>query len=377
MPLEAVVFRERWPQDGQPQPPPPPSHLRAPHPRAVVAVRDWADELLSPPGSLGVLDRAIDRVLALPGPPAGGGTLVLVGADHPVTRHGVSAYPSTVTRDVLGAAVAGTAMGTVAAATAGLTAVVVDAGVADQPVPGALDARPRDPRGDLVNADALSAADVIRLLGTGRDLGRQAGEDGRLIALGEVGIGNTTVAAAVTAALLDVDAATVVGLGAGADTAMVDRKRAVVTAARQRAERDHGQRLAEPLTALGALGGPELVVLAGVTLGAAEAGAVLILDGLATSVAALAATRLEPAIAAHLLAGHRSREAAHPAVLHALGLEPLLDLRIRAGEGAAACLAAALIHDALAVRRGTARTSAPPSAPTGTQPAAHGQQRRP
>jgi nicotinate-nucleotide--dimethylbenzimidazole phosphoribosyltransferase len=358
VPLDDVVFSERWPRPGQPQPASPPSRLRAPDQSSVVTVRDRADELLGPPGSLGVLDRAVDRVLALTDRRPGGGALVLVGADHPVTRHGVSAYPTTVTGDVLRAAVAGQAMGTVAAAAAGLTTTVVDAGVGDHLVAGAVDVRPHDLRGDLVTADALSEADVRRLLDAGVALGRRAAESGGPVALGEVGIGNTTIAAALTAAVLDLDAADVVGLGAGADSAMLDRKRHVVTAARRRAERHHGRHLAEPLTVLRSLGGPELVVLCGVTLGAAEGGAAVVLDGLATGVAALVATRLEPGVAAHVVAGHRSREAAHPAVLRALGVEPLLDLRIRAGEGVAACLAVGLINDALTVRRETGRTAA-------------------
>ncbi len=355
-PLEELVFDERWPADGQPNPSPPTSHLGAPVARDIVAVRDRADELLSPPGSLGVLDRAADRVLALPNGASVGGTLVLVGADHPVTRHGVSAYPATVTGDVVRAAVTGESMGSVAAAAAGLGVLVVDTGVGAQPVAGAIQLRPQHPRGDLLHTEALNEADVTKLWEAGARLGRRAAQRGRVVALGEVGIGNTTVAAALTGALLSLPASEVVGLGAGADTAMMDRKRMVVAGALQRAEQQHGPHLAEPLTALRALGGPEFVVLAGVTLGAAAGGAAVILDGLATSVAALAATRLEPAAAAHLIAGHRSREAAHPMVLRALGVEPLLDLRMRAGEGVAACMATALIDNAISVRRNTART---------------------
>jgi nicotinate-nucleotide--dimethylbenzimidazole phosphoribosyltransferase len=116
------------------------------------------------------------------------------------------------------------------------------------------------------------------------------------------------------------------------------------------------RRAADPLTVLGALGGGEIAVLTGVTLGAAARGLPVLLDGLATSVAALLAVRLEPAVGAHLVAGHRSREVAHGAVLQALGLEPLLDLRLRAGEGAGAALAAGLLRTALAVRELTGRT---------------------
>ena len=357
LPLGDVVLDERWPDEASGGAPAcPPSRLRAPDQHAVVAVRDAADALLTPPSSLGALDRAVDRVLALGHHEVAGGTLVLVGADHPVCAHGISPYDQGVTRDVLAAAAAGEALGVVAAATAGLSTVVVDAGVGEEPLPGVASARPRDRRGDLVGADGLSEGDAEHLLAIGQQLGTDAARD-RLVALGEVGVGNTTVAAALTAAMLDLEPAAAVGLGAGADTDMVDRKVAAVTAAIARARHRYGDALEDPRVLLRSLGGPEFAVLAGVTLGAARAGAVVVLDGLATSVAALLATRLEPAVAAHLIAGQRSREPAHAAVLQQLGLEPLLDLRIRAGEGVGACLASSLLLAALSVRQGAARTA--------------------
>jgi nicotinate-nucleotide--dimethylbenzimidazole phosphoribosyltransferase len=257
---------------------------------------------------------------------------------------------------VLAAALAGEALGVVAACQAGLRSVVVDAGVAGTPLPGAVAARPRGLRGDLVSADALDGTDVADLLALGRRIGADAARHG-VVALGEVGVGNTTVAAALTAALLGLAPEMVVGLGAGADREMLDRKAEVVTAALARAGDLYPGTLRDPAVALAALGGPEFAVLTGVTLGAAEAGAMVILDGLATSVSALIATRFEPAVAAHLIAGQRSREAAHGAVLAELGLEPLLDLRIRAGEGAGACLAVGLLRAALVLRHDTARTA--------------------
>lgn len=356
-PLTDVVLHERWPdEEGGKEPPSPPSHLRAPDPAAVVGVRDSADALLTPPGSLGVLDRSVDRVLALghQDVPAGG-CLILVGADHPVCAHRISAYEPSVTHAVLSAAVAGEALGVVAARTAGLRVVVVDAGVGDRPVVGAVSARPCQPRGDLVSGDALSRRDVDRLLAIGHRLGLGAAPD-VLVALGEVGVGNTTVAAALTAGLLGLDASAVVGLGAGADAEMLERKRATVDAALRRAHQGVAILSEDPLAVLASLGGPEFALLAGVILGAASGGAVLVLDGLATSVAALVATRLQPAVAAHLVAGQRSRETAHGLVLQALGLESLLDLRIRAGEGVGACLAANLLRSGLRLRRETART---------------------
>jgi nicotinate-nucleotide--dimethylbenzimidazole phosphoribosyltransferase len=170
------------------------------------------------------------------------------------------------------------------------------------------------------------------------------------VALGEVGVGNTTVAAALACALLHVEPDVVVGLGAGADSAMLERKAAVVAGALQRAGRP-----ADPLGALAELGGPELAVLAGVTLGAAAARAVVVVDGFATSLAALVAVQLEPAVQACLVAGQRSRERGHELVLQALGLEPLLDLRMRAGEGVGAALAAGLLLAGLRMRREAAR----------------------
>jgi nicotinate-nucleotide--dimethylbenzimidazole phosphoribosyltransferase len=328
-PLEQVVLTDRWSETA-----PPVSHLRAPAQREVVGARDEADRLLTPPGSLGVLDRAVDRAVALGHASLDGGVLVLAAGHHRVLELGVSAFADDVTDEVVAAARTGEAVGVVAARAAGLEAVVVDCGRST---------------GNVRDEDALSDAAVQELVASGRALLA----DGRagLVALGEVGMGNTTVAAALAAVLLDLPAADVVGLGAGADAAMLARKRAVVEAAVARVGPT-----ADPLRALAAVGGPEVAYLTGVVLGAASAGAVVVLDGLLTSLAGLCAVLLEPAVDQHLVAGQRSRERGHPAVLGRLGLEPLLDLRLRAGEGAGACLAAGLLLDGLRIRRETART---------------------
>ena len=360
--LDDVVLSEHWPTSG---PTPPMSRLAPPPPAAVVGAHDSGDHLLSPPGALGVLDRAVDRLLAvLPtGPARHGGRLLLVAADHPVTVHGVSAYPAGVTRTVAEAAVAGRSVGAVAAEQAGLALIVVDAGVEGPPVAGARLVRPHGPKGDLVGTDGLSSPDVDCLVEEGVALAaRLVGEGADLVALGEVGVGNTTVAAALAAGLLGCDPVRLVGLGAGSDSAVLAAKRAVAAAAVARA--GHG----EPLRLLGALGGGEVAVLTGVVLGAARAGAMVVLDGMATSVAALTAVALEPAVAAHLVAGQRSREAGHEVVLGALGLEPLLDLRLRAGEGVGAALAVGLLRAALEVRFSSARTVPGGSSPGGSSP---------
>ncbi|KRB47301.1 MULTISPECIES: 5,6-dimethylbenzimidazole synthase [unclassified Terrabacter] len=331
LPLDEVVMRERWTERDAPT-----SHLRAPEPADVVAARDRSDDLLTVPGSLGVLDTVLDRITALAAVD-GRGTLVVAAADHAVTAYDISAFDPSVTADVARATREGTSMGAVAARAAGMDVELVDAGIGCR-------------RGDLVATDALDKTTYAALLGLGRDRGRALASAGP-VALGEVGVGNTTVAAALAGALLDVPADEVVGRGSSADTAMVDRKRDVVTRALARVGR------VGPDEAVRRLGGGELAVLTGITLGVAESGGVVVLDGLATAVCALAAVRLEPAVAAHLVAGQRSREKAHALVLRELGLEPLLDLRIRAGEGVGAALATGLVKDALALRAGVARTS--------------------
>ena len=336
-PLADLVMTDRWENDSAPTPPR--SRVQAPAPHIVVGVRDHADVLLTTPGSLGVLDRALDRVIACCGLATNSATLVLAGGDHPVADLGVSAYRRSVTAEVLAAAAAGQSIGVRAATAAGWAWTVVDAGSST---------------GDLVNDDAMTAQRTVELIEDGRQLGARLAANG-LVLLGEVGIGNTTVAAALAAALLGQPAAGIVGLGSAADSAMVERKTEVVVAAVRRWQ----GRTAGPLDAvelLAVLGGPEFALLCGVVLGAAAAGGVVVLDGFATTVAAALACIIEPSASAHVVAGQRSNERAHADVLHFLGVEPLLDLRLRAGEGVGAVLATRLIMDGLEIRRTTART---------------------
>jgi nicotinate-nucleotide--dimethylbenzimidazole phosphoribosyltransferase len=355
-PLSEVVRYERWDLDDEHEPTAPVSHLRAPAPADVVGARDEGDVLLTPPGSLGVLDRAVDRLLAVglgPGSPV---TAVIAAASHPVTRHRVSTYDDAVTHEVLAATAAGDSFGAVAARRVGANLDLVDAGVDGAPVPGAVACRPAGPRGDLAESDALSSSDVEQLLSAGREHGNRL--SGHIVVLGEVGIGNTTVAAALVAARLRLSADDAVGLGAGGDAGTLARKRAVVEAALARATNAYGD-LDDPKVALAALGGPEIAYLSGVTLGAAEAGALVVLDGLVTSAAALVAVGLEPGVAAYLVAGQESREQAHGVVNRHLGLEPLLTLRLRSGEAVGGLLASQLLRSAASLRAETGRVVEP------------------
>ena len=353
VPLSDVTLADRWPADSA-QPEAPVSALRqtlhSPNRYQVVAAHDDADQLLTPPGSLGLLDQTLDRVEAAGGTEITGGTLVLVGADHPVAHLDVTAFEASVTHDVMAASVAGTGLGVSTATAAGLSHLVVDAGVA-QPVQGARSVRIRGERGDLHHSDAMTPVQVEALLRDGQALGAEASHDG-LVCLGEVGVGNTTIATALACAMTGLGPDEAVGLGAGSDTAMVERKAEIIKAALTRTHTDPN----DPERLLAALGGPEFAVLAGVCLGAAEAGSPLILDGLATSVAALIATKFSPGLHGWLVASQASREQVHHIVLAELGLEALMELRMRAGEGVGACFGAQMILTGLQVRRTAART---------------------
>ena len=339
LPLDEVILEERWPAGTEPARPV--SHLAGPDQSAVVTGRDSGDDLLAVPGSLGVLDSTVNRVLALrPDPPAGG-TLVVAAGDHPVTRHGVSAYDPSVTAMVLEATRSGVSIGATTAHQAGLGVL-------------ATRAAPAGPAGDLVGSDALTPADVDSLVSEGEEIGDRLAGAG-LICLGEVGVGNTTVAAALACLLLDLAPEAAVGMGSSSDSAMVDRKLDVVTRAVSRARSDHGSRARLPRRALAAVGGPEIALLAGVALGGSRRRVPVVLDGLVTSIAALVAVQMEPAVQAALVAGQRSRERAHGRVLTELGLEPLLELRLRSGEGVGACLAAQMLLTALRARAAAAR----------------------
>jgi nicotinate-nucleotide--dimethylbenzimidazole phosphoribosyltransferase len=351
-----VVARDQWPDANAA--PPPRDRAAETAGAARVAARDREDRLLAAPGSLGLLGDTLLRVESVTARDAPG-TLVIAAADHPVAGLGVSAFPRSTTRLVARALAEGEGQGAAMARAAGLKVFLADCGIDGTSVGGWRDLRPRGARGDLASADALESGAVAWLLAAGERLGRELAAGGP-VALGEVGIGNTTVASALAAALLAVPAQQVVGRGAGSDTAIVARKQLIVEQALARM----GDRTPPPgqLTVtrvedlLAGMGGPEQALLTGVCLGVAQAGGIVVLDGFLTSVSALVAVRHRPEVQAHLVAGHVSAEPAHRLVLDALGLEPLLDLRLRAGEGVGAVLALSLITQTQRARQMMAAT---------------------
>jgi nicotinate-nucleotide--dimethylbenzimidazole phosphoribosyltransferase len=207
-----------------------------------------------------------------------------------------------------------------------------------------LDAGVGKPTGNIASGPAMSREQAVACIGRGTACANELADEGvDVVALGEMGIGNSTVAAALAAALLGVDADEVCGRGTGLDDAGVAHKVEVV----RRSLRANTAR--EPLAALAALGGFELAVLCGVALGAAARNVVVLLDGFISSTAALVAARLSPNAVDAMIAAHLSPEPGHRLVLDALGLTPLLDLGLRLGEGSGAALALPLLDASIAL----------------------------
>jgi nicotinate-nucleotide--dimethylbenzimidazole phosphoribosyltransferase len=317
----------------------------APLDRAAMAtVREHLDRLTKPPGSLGRLEALIVQLAGITGsdaPRVEQPAIAVFAADHGVTAQGVSAYPSAVTAQMVANFVAGGAAINVLARAAGAKLVVVDVGVVGPKLP--VSSRVRSGTRDMTVEPAMTRAEVLRAIGIGRDVARGLVADGcDAIALGEMGIGNTTSASALVAALTGRPPAEVTGRGTGLDDEAVLRKVAVIEAAL----RLHEPRRDDPLGTLAAVGGLEIAALVGAMQAAAEARIPVVLDGFITGAAALVAVRIAPTLAPRLIASHRSAEPGHRVVLELLGLEPLLDLDLRLGEGSGAALSLPLVRAA-------------------------------
>lgn len=294
------------------------------------------DGKTKPRGSLGRLEELAVRIATIVGAENPGGleaAVVVAAADHGVADEGVSAYPQEVTRQMVANFESGGAAVSVLARQAGARVVVVDVGVGN-------------PTGNIAAGPALSRAEADSLVARGRATAAELYADGiRIVVPGEMGIANSTVAAALAAALTGVDPADVCGPGTGLAADGVAHKVDVVRRALAANPVDRG----DGLGVLAALGGRELAYLSGLVLGAHSSRMVVLLDGFISSTAALVATRIDVGVASSLVAAHRSPEPGHAHVLTALGLEPLLDLELRLGEGSGGALALPLLAAALAI----------------------------
>lgn len=317
---------------------------------AARAMRSRLDLKTKPRGSLGRVEQVARRVAAIRGTAELGplpATIVVAAADHGVAAEGVSAYPSEVTRQMLANFAASGAAINVLARRADCELLVVDAGVAE-PVdnPQIRSLRIGPGTRNLKLEPAMERSEALAALTAGIDLAAELEAAGiGLVGLGDMGIGNTTAAAALAAALLPADPRAVCGRGTGLDDRGLTTKVSVVRTAQRRHKVGPG----DPIGALAAVGGFEIALLAGLTLGAAAARLVVLLDGYITSVAALVAAAIEQRATRAMLASHLSPEPGHRLVLEALELKPLLDLGLRLGEGTGAALALPLVQASLAV----------------------------
>lgn len=321
--------------------------------------------LATPPGALGRLGDLAVWLSAVQGevpPPVPDNVrLVIFAGDHGVAAHGVSAFPPAVTGAMVRTFLSGRAGVNALARAHDVHVRVLDIGVDDHFADVPDDQRAplqahkvRRSSGAIHLQDALDADEVGRSLEVGALVARQEIASGAQVLLsGDMGIGNTTPAAALVAAGLGMPASEVVGRGTGIDTAVLAHKEGVIDAALRRT----GDRAADPVQTLAALGSADLAATTGYLVEAARAGVPVLLDGLMSVACALTADRMAPGAARWFAAGHRSTEPAQALALSKLGLEPLLDLGMRLGEGSGAVAAVPLLRSAAAVLREVALIS--------------------
>jgi nicotinate-nucleotide--dimethylbenzimidazole phosphoribosyltransferase len=309
--------------------------------------------LTKPAGALGRIE-AIGIQLAgiagqcpppLPIPPA----VAVFAGDHGVLAEGVSPWPREVTAQMVANFVAGGAAINVLARQAGARLLVVDVGIATDlgllgldGAAGLARRRVRAGTGNLAVEAAMTEAEARQALDVGAETAAELVAGGaRCLVTGEMGIGNTTPAAAIIAALTGTSPAKVTGRGTGIDDATLARKVAVI----EQALALHADALqAGPLGALAAVGGLEIAALAGFIVGAAAARVPVVVDGVITDAALLVAAALVPDVLGYCIAGHQSAEPGATTALAHLGLTPLLDLGMRLGEGSGACLALPVVE---------------------------------
>jgi nicotinate-nucleotide--dimethylbenzimidazole phosphoribosyltransferase len=349
--LDAVVMDERWREDGGRAAPANGDRPGAsPDRAAAIAARDRLDQLVKPAGSLGALEAVIERWAGVTGCPPSSHVragVLICAADHGHVVHGTSLFDSGVSAQVAAAAARGeTAVG-VLARRGGHELRVVDVGLAGPTPPGVRDAKVAYGTADMTAGPALTTGELEQALELGAALARELADRGvECLALGEIGIGNTATTAALVCALTGASPQLAVGRGTGVDAAGLERKRATVAAALERHGALADVRSVDPREAMRGVGGLELAALAGATREAARLRLPVLLDGYAVTAAALAAVQLDPAVGEVLIASHRSAEPGHDLLLSELGLEPLLDLRLRLGEASGALLALPLIEAA-------------------------------
>lgn len=302
-----------------------------------LAVRARQARLTKPPGSLGQLEEIVEFLAAWQGKPKPSidrPHVAVFAGNHGVTRKGVSAYPASVTRAM---------MDNFSSGGAAINQICAAQGIGLKVFELALDI----PTADITEAPAMEEAAAMATFAFGMEA-IAGGID--LLCLGEMGIGNTTIAAAIYHGLYGGAAADWVGCGTGIDAGGLARKIAAVEAAIAL----HKEHLSDPLELMRRLGGREIAAIAGAILAARMERIPVILDGYVVCAAAAILHALDPATLDHCMAGHVSAEGAHREVLRKLGKKPILDLGLRLGEGSGAALALGIVKAAVACHTGMA-----------------------
>lgn len=323
--------------------------IAAPSATAIEAARLRQSQLTKPPGSLGVLEQLAERMAGFQNsaaPRVDSVAITVFAADHGVVAEGVSAFPQVVTAEMVRNFARGGAAISVLAKELGATFSVVNMGTVEPleplgPISRVVDYQLAPGTANFCHSPAMTATQCDQALAAGRD---NVVTQSQLFVGGEMGIGNTTAAAALTAKLLDLAPDDTIGRGTGIDDDGLARKRDAI----ERALALHRD-ATEPMEILRCLGGLEIAALAGAYIGAAQNGIPSLVDGYICSAAALVACRLNPNLLPWLLFAHRSVEPGHRHILHALSAEPLLNLNMRLGEGSGAAVAVPLLRMACAL----------------------------
>jgi nicotinate-nucleotide--dimethylbenzimidazole phosphoribosyltransferase len=329
----------------------------APSEAHAELARQRQASLTKPVGSLGHLEQLAidlsalqrtDRPRALRAP------IVIFAGDHGIAAKGVSAYPSDVTVQMLHNFANGGAAISVLARELDVPLIVVDAGtLSEHPVPGVVTDKPRRGTRDFSEQAALTSSEIAQAFGCGQRALRHAIAGGAdLIIFGEMGIGNTTSAAAIACALTGQRPEIVAGLGTGLDEE--GRARKVNLIRQALAFHDLERPGAKVEDVLSAVGGLEIAALIGAIIASAQNGVAVLVDGFIVTVAALAAARLNPSCRPWMIFSHRSAERGHQWVLEELKARPILDLGLRLGEGSGAALALPILRLACALHNGMA-----------------------
>ncbi len=313
-------------------------------------VNHQIDIKTKPPGSLGQIEKLALQMAGAQSsenPSADPARLLLFAGDHGLVEEGVSAWPSEVTAQMVLNFLAGGAAANVFARTNGIDISIVDAGVAGElpDHPDLLRAGIRKGTRNAMHEDALTAEEASSALNFGAELAAKAVADGtKTIALGEMGIGNTSSATLLVHAIDGLPIDTLTGPGAGLDAEGVSRKAGIL---KKVASRRPGK--LHPQDALAAYGGLEIAAMVGALIGAASAGVIVLVDGFIASAAAMVGIRARPEVLPYTVFAHRSKEPGHRLIIDALGIEPLIDLELRLGEGSGALLAFPLLRNACAM----------------------------